>query len=65
MLEGRHLILFALKAGVKMKQLYFSGSEVMQDFPLEEISGIPLYKVTYRQMKLWTDVDTPQGLVGR
>ena len=64
LLAGQHLILSGLQAGVRMKELYFSGSSVLDDFPVEAISGIPVYKITYRQMKQWSDINTPEGLIG-
>lgn len=64
-LEGRRLILDALGAGATIKELYFSGAETLDDVLLAAVSGTPIYKVTYKEMKIWSDVDTPQGILGK
>lgn len=63
-LEGKNLIVDALKAGARMKILYFAGSDTLDDFPLSLIDNAEVYKVTYNHLKLWSDVVTPQGLLG-
>ena len=64
-LEGRRLVLDALAAGATLKELYFSGRDTLDDELLEAVAGAPIYKVTYHEMKIWSDTDTPQGIVGR
>lgn len=63
-LEGRRLVLDALAAGATLKELYFSGKDTLNDEILEAMAGKPVYKVTYNEMKIWSDTDTPQGIVG-
>lgn len=62
-LEGKRLIHDALKAGARLKGLYFTYSEVLDGIPLEGAEG-KLYKVSHRQLKNVTDVTTPPGIVG-
>ena len=63
-LEGRRLVLDALATGAIIKELYFSGRDTLDDELLEAVSGKPVYKVTYKEMKIWSDTETPQGIVG-
>ncbi|KAL4223104.1 RNA methyltransferase-like protein 1 [Mactra antiquata] len=63
-LEGKNLIVDALMAGARMKVLYFAGSDVLDDIPASLIGDADVYKVRYNDLKLWSDVVTPQGLLG-
>ena len=62
-LEGRRLIIDALKANVVMKALYFSKTELLENFPSKSIN-FPVFKLPYKHFKLWTDTETPQGILG-
>lgn len=63
-LEGKNLIVDALSAGAKLQVLYFTKHELMEDFPVEFLNDVQVYQVQYRHLKLWSDVETPQGLLG-
>jgi len=63
LLEGQRLISDAIDAGVHVKSLYFSKVETLQTIPWQQ-TQCNLYKVQQRQMKLWSDVVTPSGVMG-
>ncbi|XP_053375249.1 rRNA methyltransferase 3, mitochondrial-like isoform X1 [Mercenaria mercenaria] len=63
-LEGKNLIHDALLAGAKLKVLYFTRLETVEELPAESLEGAQIYKVQYKHLKLWSDVETPQGLLG-
>ena len=63
--EGRQLIKNALAADLRMKELYFSGANTFDDFFRGVTEGIPVYKVTYKHMQLWSDADQNNGIVGK
>ncbi|XP_071181414.1 rRNA methyltransferase 3, mitochondrial-like [Mytilus edulis] len=63
LLEGRRLIIDALKAKATMKALYFSKLDVLDKFPAEMID-CPVYKVPHKNLKIWCETDTPQGILG-
>ena len=64
-LEGKRLIADALEAGARADTIFFS-----QVSNVEEISNslqgsrVNLVKVAYKDIKLWSDLGTPQGIVG-
>ncbi|XP_070571729.1 rRNA methyltransferase 3, mitochondrial-like [Ptychodera flava] len=62
LLEGRRLISDAILAGGECNTVYFSR--------VENLEGIPWYdtkaeflKIPYKEVKLWSDVITPQGVL--
>ncbi|KAK6189900.1 hypothetical protein SNE40_001870 [Patella caerulea] len=63
LLEGHRLINDGLKAGGVMKQLYFSDIKLLSDLRQESLSTTPLYKITYKQLKIWSDTQSPSGLM--
>ena len=63
-LEGKKLITDALEVGAKLKVLYFTKLEKVEELPTELFGDAKLYKVLFRHLKLWSDVDNPQGLLG-
>lgn len=63
-LEGKNLIVDALAAGARLKVLYFSGAETMAGFPVMLLGDAAVFKVQYKHLKLWSEVETPQGLLG-
>ena len=63
LLEGHRLISDAIDAGVDFKALYFTKVELLQMVPWQ-LAQCHLYKVQQKQMKLWSDVMTPSGVMG-
>ncbi|KAK6968192.1 rRNA methyltransferase 3 mitochondrial [Biomphalaria glabrata] len=63
-LEGHRLIKDAVALGAKMKSLYFCEASALESLPKEYLQNITLYKVTFKDMKVWADTTTPSGLLG-
>ncbi|KAL0174265.1 hypothetical protein M9458_030233, partial [Cirrhinus mrigala] len=55
LLEGRRLICDALSAGAAVERL--------QELPLDKLQQAKLIKVRYEDMKTWSDLVTPQGVI--
>lgn len=64
LLEGQRLISDALLAGAKCCSIYFTSEVDPNKLPLDPSSQIPIYKVKYKHLKLWSDVVTPSGIMG-
>lgn len=62
-LEGKKCIIDALAAGAKMKALYFSGADLMEDFPVDVLKETPIFKVQHKLFKIWSQIDNTQGLL--
>uniref|UniRef100_A0A671QHK3 Mitochondrial rRNA methyltransferase 3a n=1 Tax=Sinocyclocheilus anshuiensis TaxID=1608454 RepID=A0A671QHK3_9TELE len=63
LLEGRRLICDALSAGAAPQMLFFSAVERLQELPLDKLQQAKLIKVRYEDMKTWSDLVTPQGVI--
>ncbi|XP_074641910.1 rRNA methyltransferase 3, mitochondrial-like [Tubulanus polymorphus] len=65
LLEGKRLINDALSSGVKLKSLYFTRKDLLNE--LQSLSQLEykyqLYKIQYQSLKIWSDVKTPSGLL--
>lgn len=64
-IEGSQAIMAAVKAGAKLKSLFFSGIDTLQKFDTEFLTDIPLYKIKYDHVKTCTQTDMPEGILGR
>lgn len=64
LLEGRRLITDSLQAGARLKYLYFTETSLVEDIPKEYLENAGLFKVQYRHLKIWSDTQTPSGIVG-
>ncbi|XP_062873005.1 rRNA methyltransferase 3A, mitochondrial [Trichomycterus rosablanca] len=64
LLEGRRLICDALAAGATPQVLFFSRVERLQELPLDKLGQASLVKVKFEDLKIWSDLVTPQGLIG-
>ncbi|XP_024592180.1 rRNA methyltransferase 3, mitochondrial isoform X2 [Neophocaena asiaeorientalis asiaeorientalis] len=64
LLEGRRLIADALKAGAVPKVFFFSRLEYIKELPIEKLKGVSLIKVKFEDVKDWSDLVTPQGIMG-
>ncbi|KAA0701858.1 rRNA methyltransferase 3A, mitochondrial [Triplophysa tibetana] len=63
LLEGRRLICDALAAGASPQKLFFSAVERLQELPLDKLQQAKLIKVKFEDMKTWSDLVTPQGVI--
>ncbi|ELV11127.1 RNA methyltransferase-like protein 1 [Tupaia chinensis] len=64
LLEGRRLIADALKAGAVPKVFFFSRLEYIKELPVDKLKGVSLIKVKFEDIKDWSDLVTPQGILG-
>ncbi|XP_061684369.1 rRNA methyltransferase 3A, mitochondrial isoform X2 [Syngnathoides biaculeatus] len=64
LLEGRRLICDALNAGAVPQSVFFSTPERLRELPLDKLRGATLVKVKFEDIKLWSDLVAPQGVLG-
>ncbi|XP_055982869.1 rRNA methyltransferase 3, mitochondrial isoform X1 [Sorex fumeus] len=64
LLEGRRLIADALRAGAMPQVFFFSRLEYIKELPLDKLKGVSLVKVKFEDIKDWSDLVTPQGIMG-
>ncbi|NWH94302.1 MRM3 methyltransferase, partial [Aegithalos caudatus] len=64
LLEGHRLIRDALEAGAVPQTLFFSTVGHLKLLPEAEIKRASLVKVKFEDIKTWSDLVTPQGLLG-
>lgn len=65
LLEGRRLIADALKAGAVPQVFFFSRLEYIKELPIDKLKGVSLIKVKFEDIKDWSDLVTPQGIMGQ
>uniref|UniRef100_A0A3B4EU87 rRNA methyltransferase 3A, mitochondrial-like n=1 Tax=Pundamilia nyererei TaxID=303518 RepID=A0A3B4EU87_9CICH len=63
LLEGRRLICDALDAGAKPQTVFFSTVDRLRELPLDKLRRATLVKVKFEDIKLWSDVVAPQGVI--
>ncbi|NWY60469.1 MRM3 methyltransferase, partial [Chionis minor] len=64
LLEGHRLIKDALEAGAVLQTLFFSTVGHLKELPEAELKRANLVKVKFEDIKSWSDLVTPQGLIG-
>ncbi|XP_053313306.1 rRNA methyltransferase 3, mitochondrial [Spea bombifrons] len=64
LLEGRRLLWDALEAGSVLKTLFFSRVDHLKELPADKLKNAKLIKVKFEDIKMWSDVVSPQGLIG-
>ncbi|NXO40772.1 MRM3 methyltransferase, partial [Locustella ochotensis] len=64
LLEGHRLIKDALEAGAVPQTLFFSSVGHLKLLPEAAIKRASLVKVKFEDIKTWSDLVTPQGLLG-
>ncbi|KFQ78872.1 RNA methyltransferase-like 1, partial [Phaethon lepturus] len=64
LLEGHRLIKDALGAGAVLQTLFFSTVGHLKELPEAELKRASLVKVKFEDIKSWSDLVTPQGLLG-
>lgn len=65
LLEGHRLIKDALEAGAVLQTLFFSTVGHLKELPEAQLKRANLVKVKFEDIKSWSDLVTPQGLIGR
>ncbi|XP_076002527.1 rRNA methyltransferase 3A, mitochondrial [Genypterus blacodes] len=63
LLEGRRLICDALSAGANPQIVFFSTLERLRELPLDRLKRASLVKVKFEDIKIWSDVVAPQGVI--
>ncbi|KAM6960534.1 rRNA methyltransferase 3A, mitochondrial [Aplochiton taeniatus] len=63
LLEGRRLICDALKAGANPQMVFFSTVERLRELPLDKLKRATLVKVKFDDIKIWSDLVAPQGVI--
>ncbi|XP_072944046.1 rRNA methyltransferase 3, mitochondrial [Epargyreus clarus] len=65
LVEGWRLIVDGLEAKCMLKYIFFSRTEDLNKLrPFLPKTGVVLYKIPYKVMELWSDVETPPGILG-
>ncbi|XP_074869441.1 rRNA methyltransferase 3, mitochondrial [Carettochelys insculpta] len=64
LLEGQRLIKDALEAGAVPQTLFFSTVGHLKELPEEKLNKATLIKVKFEDIKNWSDLIAPQGLIG-
>jgi hypothetical protein len=64
LLEGRRLICDALAAGANPQMVFFSSVDRLCDLPLDKLKRATLVKVKFEDIKIWSDLVAPQGVIG-
>ncbi|XP_065550697.1 rRNA methyltransferase 3, mitochondrial [Lathamus discolor] len=64
LLEGHRLIKDALEAGAVPRTLFFSTMRHLKELPEAKLKQASLVKVKFEDIKSWSDLVTPQGLIG-
>lgn len=65
LLEGRRLICDALDAGAVPHMVFFSTADRLRELPLDKFRRATLIKVKFEDIKMWSDLVTPQGVIGK
>ncbi|KAM9319166.1 rRNA methyltransferase 3A, mitochondrial [Pholidichthys leucotaenia] len=63
LLEGRRLICDALDAGAIPQTVFFSTVDRLRELPLEKLRRATLVKVKFEEIKIWSDLVAPQGVI--
>ncbi|KAG9492627.1 hypothetical protein GDO78_000891 [Eleutherodactylus coqui] len=64
LLEGQRLLMDALAAGAVLQTLFFSSRDQLKTLPPEKLVKANLIKVNFGDIKMWSDLVAPQGLMG-
>lgn len=65
LLEGKRLICDAVAAGASPQVLFFSRVERLRELPLDRLGQASLVKVKFEDIKIWSDLVAPQGVIGK
>ncbi|KAF7666797.1 hypothetical protein LDENG_00091730 [Lucifuga dentata] len=63
LLEGKRLICDALDAGAKPQMVFFSTVDRLRELPLDKLKRSTLVKVKFEDIKIWSDLVAPQGVI--
>lgn len=63
-LEGRRLIVDAMKAGFYPSVFVFSRLNLLKGFPFDVSRSIAMYQIPYRNIAGWSELKTQPGFMG-
>lgn len=63
-LEGKRMIVDAIRAGFYPDIFVFSRLNLLADIPFDKCQELALYQIPYRNISLWSELKTPPGLMG-
>lgn len=63
-LEGKRLIRDALSVGATCHTIFFSAISNLKGLPINEMET-ELVKLPYKEFETWSNLSTPQGIVGK
>nr|XP_057936419.1 rRNA methyltransferase 3A, mitochondrial [Doryrhamphus excisus] len=63
LLEGRRLVCDALNAGAIPQTVFFSTADRLRELPFDQLRRATLVKVKFEDIKLWSDLVAPQGVI--
>lgn len=66
LVEGWRLIIDGLEAKCLLKYVIFSRTEELNNLkPFLPRTGVMIYKIPYKEVQLWSDVETSPGIFGK
>lgn len=66
LVEGWRLIVEGLEAKCKLNYVIFSRAEDLNNLrPFLPKTGVKVFKIPYKEMELWSNVETSPGLFGK
>ena len=63
--EGKRLIVDAMKAGFYPKTLLFSRLNLLENIPLDPKRDLNMVQIPYKNIQSWTDLSTSPGFIGK
>uniref|UniRef100_A0A3Q2SSG7 Mitochondrial rRNA methyltransferase 3a n=1 Tax=Fundulus heteroclitus TaxID=8078 RepID=A0A3Q2SSG7_FUNHE len=63
LLEGKRLVCDALEVGARPHTVFFSALDRLRELPLDKLRGAAIVKVKFEDIKIWSDVVAPQGVI--
>ena len=63
-LEGKRLIVDAMRAGHHPSVFVFSRLNLLDGFPFDLAKEIAMYQIPYRNIKGWSELKTQPGFMG-
>lgn len=58
------MICDALDAGATPQMMFFSTADRLRELPLDKLKRATLIKVKFEDIKIWSDLVAPQGVIG-
>lgn len=58
------MICDALEAGANPQMVFFSSEERLSELPLDKLKRATLVKVKFEDIKIWSSLVSPQGVIG-